>query len=304
MNQPPERLITLLAQLVADGVLTLEQATEIGARWREIRNLDDVLSMPVTDGVTGRPRPQEEEDDDRLILLLLLAALAAAYRPVTVAGRQQLAAELATMGAHARIGTLNALQDAHAAAARQLAARLISGDLSVADWQAALLSLNRRTTTGAAILGAGGDLSPAMLARLETINTEQAAYLQRFADELAGRMLAGQMPEDVAAALGLPGEWSEGYIGHRAATYTGASRGAYFEAYQTDGEGGEMERGTIVYYEAVDDPHTCSDCHDAQGPYLIGANPYPGQLCAGGGACRCWLEYVYDPVLYHQLGGT
>ena len=302
MNQPPERLITLLAQLVADGVLTLEQATEIGARWREIDNLDDVLSMPVTDGVTGKPRPQDEDDDDRLILLLLLAAFATAYRPVTVAGRQQLATELATMGAHARIGTLNALQDAHAAAARQLAARLISGDLSVADWQAALLSLNRRTTTGAAILGAGGDLSPAMLTRLEAINTEQAAYLQRFSDELAGRMLAGQMPEDVAAALGLPGEWSEGYIGHRAELYSGASRAAYFEAYQTDGE--EFEAGTFVRYWAVDDNSTCFDCSEAQGVYLLGSNPYPGSICAGGSNCRCWLEYFYDPVLYHQLGGT
>ena len=83
--------------------------------------------------------------------------------------------------------------------------------------------------------------------------------------------------------------------------YSGGGRALFFEAWETSAG---YEAGWVVRYEAVDDSATCSPCRLAEGYYLPGDGPYPGEVCLGGGACRCARWPVFDETLYRQLGGT
>lgn len=276
---PLEGLADLLARLVADGDIDEEQAAAIITYWRE-RPADELaalLPLPLADGVG----PRQEDDDEP------------AWLPVA------LLAERLLPPAQKR-AVLDDLQDRHANKMARLAADLESGRITVAEWQRQVRAGNAALLSFAAQLGGGATVQ--LQQRLETTEQEQAAYLQRFADGLALRSLAAAMPDDDdtrAAILAVLLAWGTAYIARRSASYSGAARGLFFRSLE--GEGG---RGYVVFYRVNHDESLCSACLGAEGYYLPGDGPMPGEVCYGGGACRCWRETVYDPVLYAQLAGA
>lgn len=166
-----------------------------------------------------------------------------------------------------------------------------AGRLDLAAWQALMQQAVVRHLVDQAAAGAQGDaatlarVGPALDAEART----QTAYLSRFADTLAA-----------AALLGVA--WSEAAIAARSDLYGGAGWGWWFRANETRGAG----YGQVVKYRAVDDRRTCGPCSAAErdGPYRVGEGPWPGQVCAGGGRCRCTRETVYDLDAYRRLYGV
>lgn len=272
------QLVDLLARLVTDGELTEEQAASILAYWRgrPEAELARVLPLAVTEGVGAL------DDDD-----------APPFFPIILL--------YGGMNHTERVRRMNVLQDAHAAQMRRLTEDLEAGRLTVAQWQAATRQANAQLLDAAASLGSRRLTVRARQAIAET-EREQAAYLQRFADGVSVRRLAAPLADvGGAAPLAL---WTAAYIAQRATSYSGAARGAFFASVETDAEAGNMGAGWVVQYLAVHDGMTCSACGDAEGYYLPGDGPMPGEVCYGGGACRCVRVPVYDPARWSGLMGV
>jgi len=282
---PLEQLAELLARLVGDKTITEEQAKAIIAYWRD-RPADELaalLPLMLAEGVGPR-----QEDDD-LPPWLPVALLAERLLPR--ANRRRM---------------IDDLQDRHAEQMAWLAVDLEAGRITVAEWQRQARAVNAKLLAFAARLGGGGTVQ--MQQYVARVEQEQAAYLQRFADQLAARKLAEAMPDDddtrkaLLAALLTMGA---GYIARRAASYSGAARGVFFRSLESGATGpmGGSRDGWVVAYCVNHDERLCSACLDAEGYYLPGDGPYPGEVCYGGGACRCERMSVYDPVVYAQLTG-
>lgn len=272
---PLEQLIALLARLIADGEITEAQAAVILAYWagQQDAALARVLSLPVAVGVG--------EDDDAPPLVPWLIARTTPVRE--------------------RVRLLGKAQDIHAANVAQLARDLEAGRITVAEWQRGVRAANAQLLADALVLAGAGNIST-WRRKMQEIEREQAAYLQRFADEVSVRHLAQPVPAseggNLPAALAL---WTAAYLARRAAMYSGAGRGLYYGAAEAGGVGGY---GWVVEYRARDDDRTCSPCSDAQGFYLPGQGPLPGDVCLGGGFCRCERVPVFDEAMYRRLGGA
>lgn len=272
--------IDWLSRLVADGEMSEEDA----AAWLVSFDLGTLpphwqLPQPISEGVRG---PDEAARDAALIALLLLLA-----RP-----GQPPPAQLRPLSPQTATAQADAVQVAFEQAASTLAAQLAGEALTVAAWQAALLVEVERHILQQMMLANGNQaLTPAQLDRLERLIWEQSAYLQRFADTVALR-------------IGLETPWSEAYLAHRAGLYGGVGRAEFF---RSDEEArlarGDLGDGWVIEYVAVDDRGTCSPCHNAQGFYLPGQGPYPGEICLGRGACRCRRVAQYRPEIYVRLAG-
>lgn len=289
-----ERLIALLAQLVVDGKLSEEQVAGILINWREIAGLETILPLAGPEGVRLEERDEAE-------FWALFAAVAGYLLLIGTRDPADAYRRLRRLGAAQRIMSANQMQNLHAAQARKLAADLDDGRLTVAEWQRQMRRLNAMTLDVLIALGASGP-ALALAERQQRVELEQAAYLQRFADHLAGNWLTAALPPALAASLGLVAQrWTRDYVAQRAAMYSGVGRAMFFEAWET--AGGGPGQGWVVRYAAMDDNNTCYPCSRAVGYYLPGTGPYPGDVCLGGGACRCSRWPVYDPAMYAQLAG-
>lgn len=272
-----DEYLELLARLVADGLLTEEQAGDL---------LDQFDGGLLPDGWETPLPPAKairgfQDDLTEAALLALLAAL----------GLDRLS-QLPARGTSARIGFANRIQDLYESNMRLLAQRLSEGELTVAQWQEEMLRELQHHLQQQTILASGArTISPRQAAHIDQVMQEQSAYLSRFADQLAAR-----------AGLGNP--LSEAYIGNRAGMYGGVARGIFFEESEALLiEEGSFGRGWVAQYIPRDDGNTCGPCHQARGYYLIGQGPMPGQVCLGRNRCRCTRVIIYSMELYLQLGG-
>lgn len=270
-------LYNLLGRLVADGEITEEQAAALILALAD-GSLDELLPLPPYLRTYNAPAEEDRAVD------LLLAALGGG-----------IVAWLASKSTRRTDGA-DLLMDQFAGEAERLARSFTSGNLTVAQFQQRLGQVTRELLLTESYLGAQS--YGRMIGAVDQIMLTQSAYIQRFADQLALRRL------DAAAGgvLNLP-PFSSAYLEQRIIQYSGPARSLFFRALEQFGAGEESSAGWVVRYVAVDDGGTCSPCRAAVGVYLPGAGPYPGEVCAGGGNCRCRRVPEYDPELYHQLGG-
>lgn len=269
-----EEYLELLSRLVADGLLTEEQAGElldqfdggIGAAWD--------LPLPQERAIRGF---QDE---------LTAAAIGALMAGLGLAGLDG----LPSRGTLARTRYADRIQDLYEANMKLLAERLTTGNLTVAQWQEEMLREMQHHLQQQVILASGKQtISPRQATRIDQVIREQSAYLARFSDQIAGR-----------AGLGSP--LSPGYIGNRAGMYGGVARGLFFEEGELiEAEAGRFGPDWVSQYIARDDGHTCGPCHSAQGYYPIGTGPMPGQVCLGRNRCRCIRVIVHMPGLARGL---
>lgn len=138
-----------------------------------------------------------------------------------------------------------------------------------------------------ATLGAGRELLPSEIRVLRPRIDEQAAYLQRFMDEVAFKKAAGN-------------PMSEKAINARAKMYKGPGRQAFYE-YGEAGFGPDY----VFDYISMDDGGVCKPCLDAEAesPYLAGQGIFPTQVCLGRGKCRCVREPRFAPDEARRLRG-
>lgn len=263
----------LLDRAVADGLITLDEADRLLMAY-DAGDIDPPPVIPPGDAGSGF-----DEGEIALALALLLAYLA------LPGARSARVASFAR-----RLATVNALADAWQAEAGQISRRYVAGEITLAQWQAEAARQIRRNVLAQWMTGAGVDALPGnVVDRLLAAARIEEAYLGRFADEVALRIVQGR-------------PMSEAQIAARLRLYGGAARGQFFRGLEDEADqaGGW---GYVYLYESVDDPNTCDECLAAEGYYLAGNGPYPGEICRGRGHCRCRRVPVYAPDIFLSLGG-
>lgn len=219
-------------------------------------------------GTQDLPSPLVEatrEEDNRNGVLILLAALGLGLvrsKRNRVRDRLRIAAR-ETLRANFEQIVIDLLQAGDIRSWHEGMARLIR-NYNVANWMA----------------GNGQFDTPDLGQRIE----RQLQYLYRFASE-----------RHATEALERP--HSAEYLANRGTQYRGSAYAAWFIGNESVGQGD----GWVSEYVARDDNRTCSPCASVQGFYLPGTGPYPGDVCLGGGACRCERRLVYNLEAYRQL---
>lgn len=269
-----QQLIELLSRLVSDGKITEPEAHNLLARYdaKEFGDLD--LPLPPAEFV-----PMADEHNDKDILLALVGIIDLHPSDLSIKGRTLFVDEI---------------QDVFIYMMESNAKRLVHGVLpkkqKIRYWQIDTLYQYKLHIIQQAMLGRGVDsLDDATTAQINDRMRTDAAYMSRFADEIALGVLTGAL-------------LSEAYIANRSAAYGGTGRGEFYRGID-EAISSELGSGWVDEYVAVDDRHTCEPCQQAQGFYLPSTGPYPGVICYGGGRCRCSRRPVYDPGMYARLGG-
>lgn len=279
-----DALIALLYRLMDDGAIDEAQAERLLEQYDAGEDPGLWAPLAVAD--------VERRIDDRIVLAaLLFLALQMGHRRADVAAQAPALAR--RLSRPARIALAERIQDAYGQEARQLAERLIAGEIPLATWQQGMGDAIRRHLIAQSAAGRGL-LGEAELVRLQGLAVEEMAYLSRFSDQIALGQLQGQ-------------PWSLGRIQSRAVSYAGTGRGEFWrglEQSEIEADPDDMA-GWVVDYNALDDGRTCGPCLDADmaGPYLMGQGPYPGQVCLGRENCRCTRTSRWDPETYASLVG-
>ena len=154
-------------------------------------------------------------------------------------------------------------------------------------WHLSMREAIRDDLMAMAAIGKGQPLDAADLNRLGVAWRKQQAHLQRFAEEITARREAGN-------------PMTRKQIKARARMYGGAQYAAFWRF-----AGEEKGQGWVVIWHSQDDGGVCSRClsadHDMS-PLPAGyPHPVPGYpWCRGGGACRCWLTFRFDPEAFAE----
>lgn len=156
---------------------------------------------------------------------------------------------------------------------RAVTAGVLSGAVTVAEWQTAIAVELRRMHTQAAALGRGGwqQMTPRDWGRVGRKLRDEYAYLGNFATTLAGGNLS-EAQVNARLTLYVNGIWS---------SYWKGARGAM------EGAGMTEERRVLTPAEH------CRDCegYAAEGWQPLGSLPEPGEGSACGHNCRCIKVY-------------
>lgn len=200
-----------------------------------------------------------EDDNEAALGIALALTLAGPYSEDTVAQ------------------IIDRLQDEAEARIAELSPTAAAGQ--IAEWHEEMAGMIARLTLAG--LYAAGQATPEALQQAQDEISEQLRWLYLFAAAAAAN-----------AALGRP--WSPAYLTARSRLYLGMARARFYRQIEANAA---YSDGWVIDYIAVDDPATCDPCSDAEsaGPYLPGAGPMPGQVCEGGGNCRCRRVARYDP---------
>lgn len=163
--------------------------------------------------------------------------------------------------------------------------KLDSGSIRL--WHDEMAGIVIRTTLAAVAVAGLDEYNETVQIETETAVEEQLRWLYLFAAAAAAR-----------SALGHP--WTPAYMTARAIRYMGQARAAFFQAMERRQE---YTDDYVVDYIAVDDLDTCEPCMAAEAgsPYLPGLGPWPGEVCEGGGYCRCRRVLRYDPTTAAKL---
>ena len=251
-----EAFLQFLARSVTDGLLSEDDAVGL-LRQFDAGTLALGAGLPLTPSETNSGDP----------LAAALAVLAA----------------LALGGEAAR----EALRDRYEVEVQVLAERLARGEMTLAEWQAAMSAAVRTHLYAQALAGGDGSLTAEERAAVAAAAALQMAYLSRYADALAAALLLG-------------GALTADYLANRALLYAGAGWSWWFRTSEREGQ-----RGIVYDYISRDDDRTCEPCLVAEesGPYLSGQGPMPGEVCAGRGRCRCVRVERYDLAAWRRLVG-
>lgn len=212
-------------------------------------------------------RQATEPNKDRrdiIILLIWITASAGLYQ------RQQ-ARDRARLQAEQRLD--------------QLAADLArTGD--IATWHAEMIETVDAYIRAQAVIGYGQPLD----SFLDTATTLHTQHTLQFLYLYAGSAMAKQL-------LGQP--YSSPYYAARSRHYLKRGWEMFFRA----AEHAIGEEGWVIDYIDQDDFRVCGPCSSASynGPYLPGTGPFPGDVCRGGGYCRCERRRRWSPEEAAQL---
>ena len=273
-----DEYLLLLAEAVERGAISEDDARLLLALFDAGQLDPNQLPLATGDALATMRTPVDADEGDgneALAALLLLLALLGMRQHWL--GRQ--------LDSVTRRAARNALRLEWERTVARLAQELAATG-NVATWHAGMTAEIRRYYVRQMTAGLGRSLTAAELGQLEAVLQQQAGYLLRFASDAGHRL-----------ALGNP--LGEGYLTQRSRMYGGQA----WSLWHQGNEAGEDQPGWVAQYSAVDDMGTCSPCSAAQGYYLPGTGPWPGDICDGGSNCRCERFLIYAPEIYRSLGG-
>lgn len=273
-----DEFLDLLQRLVDDGEITGAEAEELLSRYDEFADIG--LALPPESML-----PDEDGMAALIIALLIFVLYNTLQRQVA---RDNIGAVLTRLSYAQRVASFGHVQDLFQAEVSTLAQRLASGAINVSQWQrqfSQAIAVHYRTAAQLAFGSTALSNTAEQALRLEILR--QQAFLSRFADHYSLSVMRGE-------------PFSEGYLANRSRMYAGGMRAVSYRIIEMTYADTD---GWVVYYIAVDDERTCSECMDAmvQGPYLMGNGPHPGEVCLGRDRCRCRREPIYDPQAYQSL---
>lgn len=262
-----EEYLRALARLVEAGHITLEEAQQLMAMFDAGEIDASMLPLPEAQALAV----ESDEETDRAMLLLLLALLA------RHGGTRVSRAERMRMRDDLRQGYMD-----------QIAIQNVAMPNGVNAWHAqnrrAISSYIRRQ----AWAGSGSSDLGIDEAYVTERTREQMAYLYMYAMWASSRTLLDNPP-------------SEAHLAHRNRLYQGVGWAMWFWTDETIATQSDY---TVYRYVARDDPATCSPCSHENGRYYLpGQGPFPGDVCLGGGYCRCERVPVQDEAIWRQLTG-
>lgn len=269
-------ILAALAGLVQRDVLTIAEAARILAMVDAGQLSADDLPLPAAQAIVA-PAYNEQEERRRFYALIIALGLQG-----QLAARQDNG--IARLPLDARRNMRDFLRAQYTVGAMRSAGE---GRINVRAWQAGLMEQITGYIRRQAMAGTG---APITLDRrpAEAEERRQLSYLYWFAWSVAARQIVGQL-------IPRPG------LAHRAAMYQG---GGWFAWHRYSEMPTEGEDYLVYRYLAQDDPNTCGPCARYSRRYFLpGEGPYPGQICAGGGACRCERVPIYDAAIWSSLTG-
>lgn len=269
-------ILAALAGLVQRETLTIQQAAQILAMVDAGQLGAADLPLPAAQAITA---PPYDEDEERRRFYALIFALG---HQGQMAARQD--SGIQRLPLRARLEMRDYLRAQFTVGAMR---GVDEGRINVRAWQAGLMEQITGYIRRQAMAGTGApvtmDRRPA-----EQEERRQLSYLYWFAWAVAARQAIGQ-------AIPRAG------IAHRSAMYQG---GGWFAWHRYSEMPTEGEDYLVYQYVAQDDPNTCGPCARYSRRYFLpGEGPYPGQICAGGGACRCERVPIYDAAIWSSLTG-
>lgn len=279
----------MVRRLVGDGTITLLQASQLKHAIDIGEVAQAATSLPWRD-LPGRLSKEEFKNALRSAAVFLTpkgggtALLSSAEQAVI---RKETPPEVKRI---LRERLRNHFRGDYEATMNGLAKKVSSGG-NVRQWHEAMSRENRAYIARMMTAGTGRALAEGEINEVNRLALDQGRFLKGFADSVSARKILGI-------------DYSEKYIAARSRSYGGVGWATWFKGNEiVEGVGD----GKVIKYIAVDDPRTCSPCHDAEvaGPYLPGAKglPYPGEVCRGHGHCRCRHEIVFDMEAWRELKG-
>lgn len=282
-----EEFADMVAGLVREGKLSLVGAAQL----RQKLDLGEIAegSMPLPWRLLPGPLTKEEYKE-------ALRAAAAFITPkegkrlLATGDRPRITSTPPEVKALLRERLRNHFRGDYEATMAKYAKGLAQGG-NVKGWHATQIREQRAYIARMMTAGVGRALAQPEMDEVNKLAARQNHFLQRFASEISARN-----------NLGKP--FSEAYLRARSNLYGGVGWATWFKGNEiVEGQGD----GKLIRYEAVDDPRTCSPCHEAElnGPYLPGSPgiPYPGEVCLGHGHCRCRHVIYYDMAKWRELKG-
>jgi hypothetical protein len=255
-----DAFLQLLARAARDKSITEEEAARLLRRFDAGELQVDESEMPLPPEVTVTPA-DEGEIARAMTTLLTFGALSFLHRKV----RQM----------------REMLQDDFQIRGATLARRLAEGG-GLRRWQGAFREAVVSHIIQQRAVGSGRIPAVAQIAQS---TLAQSAFISRWADSIALKMLVGEPPSYFQLAA-------------RSALYAGAGRAEGFRAEEED-----TPANYVVDYESRDDGRTCEPClaAEAESPFLPGEGKFPGEVCDGHGYCRCVRVARLEPRVYAAL---
>ncbi len=260
-----KEFLAYLVRAVKDKFLTEQQASALLRKF-DAGEIDESM-LPLDEVI-----PTTEGDIQKGILALAVLGVVAngVFKRLTERQQESVATKL---------------QERFAKEARAIAPTALK---NLSNWQRAMGLSVQEHIIQQSLLGRLRPLAAEEIKILDNVIRTQQAYLSRFADEQASRLMMGN-------------PFSVDYIGARSEQYNGEARAEFYRAKE-----GEAEDGTVFDYISVDDDGTCQPCLDAESasPYLPGQGEFPGPTCDGRGFCRCTREERFSPTEAAELLGS
>lgn len=256
-----------LARAVKEKFLTSEEAVSLLARFRNHELRDADLSQPLSEAVRSLKEPKDTKKSLAGLLLILKRQYPDATDPE----------EILDLSYKQRIRIREQLQD-HFISKGTALASLYALNRNTAGWQREFTNSIYDNLIQQSSVGHGRILTKQETRTLSGIIGVQTAFSSRFADEVSARALLGTYYT------------SEG-MSARSTLYAGQGRAEWYK-----GSEAELEDGYVVDYLAMGD--ACAPCAGAaaDSPYLPEEGPMPGEICRGGGRCRCDRQLRFDPA--------